>query len=138
VILRCSFEELSALNGVVERVLDAADAGGVAAPPQVIADIEALAPRLTGDIGVDSLADQRSIQRALEFLLNDVRIRMDTLVIEQHPAAEAAVLSYFDYAHVLGLADQARKIGTQMTALIEVMTGRAPTEETAARFSFPD
>jgi hypothetical protein len=25
-----------------------------------------------------------------------------------------------------------------MTALIELMTGRAPTEETAARFSFPD
>jgi hypothetical protein len=29
-------------------------------------------------------------------------------------------------------------MGTQMTALIELMTGRAPTEETAARFSFPD
>lgn len=137
-ILRCSFEELSALNGAVERVLDAADAGGVAAPPQVIADIEALAPRLTGDIGVDSLAEQRSIQRALEFILADVRVRMDTRVLEQHPAAEAAVLSYFDYAHVLGLADQARKMGTQMTALIELMTGHAPTDETAARFSFPD
>src|SRR5690554_4361087 len=97
-ILHCTFEELSVMSAAAERVLAAADSGGVAAPPQVITDIEALAPRLTGDIGVEYLAEVQSIQRAARYMLDEARERTDSLILAQHPAAEAAVLAYFDYA----------------------------------------
>ena len=38
-ILQCTFEELSVMSAAAERVLAAAGAGGVAAPPQVMTDI---------------------------------------------------------------------------------------------------
>ena len=63
-ILQCTFEELSVMSAAAERVLAAAGAGGVAAPAQIITDIEALAPRLTGDIGVESLPEVDAIQHA--------------------------------------------------------------------------
>lgn len=137
-ILHCTFEELSVMSAAAERVLAANGAGGVAAPPQVITDIEALAPRLSGDIGVESLAELESIQRASGYLLTDARERTDALILEQYPAAEAAVLSYFEYAHILTFLDRARRMGAQMRALIELMTGAPPTEETARQVSFPD
>jgi hypothetical protein len=57
VILHCTFEELSALAAGVERVLTSADDAAVmvAAPPQIVADLEALTPRLTGDLTVGTL-----------------------------------------------------------------------------------
>jgi|SRR5690606_29409828 len=137
-ILQCTFEELSVLNAVAERVLAAAGAGGVAAPPQVISDIEALTPRLTGDISVESLAEVRSIQRAARYLLDDARERMDSFILEHYPAAEQAVMAYFEYAHILTFLDRADRISAQMTALIELMTGAPPTDETARSVSFPD
>jgi hypothetical protein len=137
-ILHCTFEELSVMSAAAERVLAATGSGGVAAPPQVITDIEALAPRLSGDIGVASLAEVQSIQRAADFLLTDARDRTDALILEQYPAAEAAVLSYFEYAHILTFLDRARRISAQMHALIELMTGEPPTEESARQVSFPD
>ena len=137
-ILQCTFEELSVMSAAAERVLAAAGAGGVAAPPQVMTDIEALAPRLTGDIGVESLAEVNAIQRAARFLLNDARDRTDALILQQYPAAEAAVVSYFEYAHILTFLDRTNRISAQMTALIELMTGAPPTEDTARQLSFPD
>jgi hypothetical protein len=137
-ILHCTFEELSVLGAAAERVLHAPDAGGVAAPPQVMADLEALAPRLTGDIGVQTLHEVQSIQRAGSFLLEDARERADAMILEQHPAAEAAVVAYFEYAHLLTFLDRVNRMGAQMKALIELMTGEAPTESGARRVSFPD
>jgi hypothetical protein len=137
-ILHCSFEELTALNAGVERLLAEADKGGVAAPPDVLPDLEALAPRLTGDLDLQTLAEQASIERAVGHLLAEARERMDATILEQHPAAEGAVQAYFDYAHTLTVADRLRRIGDEMRALIELMTGEPPSEETASSFSFED
>jgi len=137
-ILYCSFEELSALSASIERVLDAADTGGVAAPPDVLPDLEALAPRLTGDIDVDSLAVQQSIERAVGHLLADARDRLDDTILQQYPAAEAAVQAYFDYANLLSVHDRIARIGEEMQALIELMTGKPPSEETAGSISFEE
>jgi hypothetical protein len=137
-ILHCTFEELSVMNAAAERVLANAGDGGVAAPPQVITDIEALSPQLSGDIGVESLSELQSIQRAVQYLLEDARERTDALILQQHPAAEMAVLSYFEYAHILTFMERVDRVGAQMSALIELMTGTAPTEETARQVSFAD
>lgn len=137
-ILHCSFEELSAVSAGAARVLVGTGSGGVMAPPEVIADLEALVPRLTGDISVDTLADARSIERALYCILDDARQRTDGFIIDQHPAAEATIASFFDYAHTLTLLDRARRMGAQMSALIELMSGAPPTDSTAATYQFTD
>lgn len=137
-ILHCSFEELSAVTAGAERVLEGTGSGGVMAPPEVIADIEALLPRLTGDLSVETLAGARSIERAFECILEEARRRTDRFILDQHPAAEAAIASHFEYAHVLVLLDRTRRMVAQMTALIELMSGTAPDERTAATYQFPD
>lgn len=137
-ILHCSFEELSAVSAGAERVLVGTGSGGVMAPPEVIADIEALLPRLIGDLSVETLADARSVERALDCILEDARHRTDGFIVDQHPAAEAAITSFFDYAHTLTLLDRARRVCAQMSALIELMSGAPPTESTAATYQFPD
>jgi hypothetical protein len=140
VILHCTFEELSALAAGAERVLAESDAAPVivAAPPQVVADLEALSPRLIGDLSVTTLAEQRAIARATAYIVADLKHRMDATIVAEHPASEATVQAYFEYAHVLSFEDRLRRIGDQMTALIEVMTGAAPTDEIARTFAFPD
>jgi len=137
-ILHCSFEELGALNAGIERVLAEADRGGVAAPPDVLPDLDALAPRLTGDLDLETLAEQRSVERAVDYLVDEARERMDSSVLEQHAAAEGAVQAYFDYAYVLTVRDRIRRIGAEMRALIELMTGKPPSEKTARTFSFDE
>lgn len=138
--LHCNFEELTALASTAERVLIAHGAGEVpvAAPPRALADLEALAPRLAGEISITTLYAQRSVQRALELALEDTRARLDALVLDQHPAAEDAVAAYFEYAHILAVLDRTRRIGAEMSVLIELMTGRAPDDDTARSFAFPD
>jgi hypothetical protein len=140
VILHCTFEELSALNAGAVRVLADPDNAGVvvAAPPQIVADLEALTPRLTGDLSVSTLAEQRSIGRAAAYILSDLKQRMDATIVAEHPASEATVQAYFEYAHVLSFEDRVRRIGDEMAALIELMTGAPPTEETARSVAFPD
>jgi len=137
-ILTCDFEELTALNASIGRVFDAAGAGGVAAPPQVIADIEALAPRLVGDLPVESLDELRSIERAVAYLLEHTKSRMDAFVLHEHPAAESAVLSYFEYAHLITFLDRTRRLAEEMAALIELMTGRPAGEDSKRRFLFSE
>jgi hypothetical protein len=137
-IMHCSFEELSAVNAAAGRVLEGTGSGGVAAPPTVIADIEALLPRLVGDLSLDTLAEVRSLARAVEYMLAAAHQRTDAFIIDQHPASEAAVASYFEYAHILTLADRARRMEAQMRALVELMSGAAVTDESAARYQFPD
>jgi len=137
-ILHCSFEELTALDAAIERVLVAVNSGGVAAPPDVLPDLESLAPRLDGDLSVDSLEDLSSIQRAIEFLLEEARERTDTLILGEYAEAESAILSYFEYAHLLTVLERVRHIGAEMRGLIELMTGQPPTDEAAQTFSFED
>src|SRR5690606_41670174 len=98
-ILRCSFEELSALTSSAGRLLDAHDEGGrVSAPAGVMATLELLLPELTGDLSIGTLAEQQRLDDALELALADAPQRMDRLVIEPQPAADYAATAYFAYA----------------------------------------
>ena len=65
-ILHCTFEELSAISAGAERVLAEAGSGAtvVVAPPEVVADVEALLPRLVGGA---ELADDRVAHAAHRF-----------------------------------------------------------------------
>jgi len=137
-ILHCSYEELNALSAGIERMLADAGRGGVAAPPDVLPDIEALAPRLTGDLDLESLADQQSVEHAIEAVLAVARAYVDETILDQHPAAESAVQAYFDFAHTLTLYERVRRIGEEMRALIELMTGEPPSEETAGSIQFEE
>jgi len=138
-ILRCSFEELTALTSSAGRLLEAHDEGGrVSAPASVMATLEALLPELNGDLSVNTLAEQQRLEEAFELMLEDTRQRMDRLVIEQHPAAEDAVNAYFEYANILTVLDRLRRMGAEMRAIIELTTGRPADQETARTLTFPD
>ena len=139
-ILYCTFEELSAMSAAAERVLAEAGSGAtvVVAPPEIVADVEALLPRLSGDISLTTLAEQQSVARALTYMVAELKQRMDGAVLEEHAAAEYAVGAYFDYAHALTVQDRVTRIGAEMSAIIELTNGRAPTTEIARTFEFPD
>ncbi len=136
-ILHCTFEELSALDAGARSALAAVEQGaGVVAPPRVVADIEQLIPRLEGDLEIQMLADQQSVERAISKILSQLRDKMDAAVIQQHAAAEEAIVAYFEYANVLTVYDRVRHMGAEMSAMIELMTGAAPTEESAHSITF--
>lgn len=138
-ILRCSFEELSALRGGAQSALRASSGGaGVAAPPEALVHVEALLPRLDGDLSLGTLADQRRVESAVLLVLTHLHERMDRLILEQYVGAEDAVNAYFDYANVLTFHERVRDIGHEMTAIVELVTGESPTEQTAREISFPD
>ena len=139
-ILYLSFEELAALGSCAERVL-LANAGvghGIAAPPQLSAEVELFSHRLTGDITISSLEDQRTLQLVVKHLLDRSRAAMDEAVILQHAAAEGAVAGYFEYAHVLTVSNRLDAIGEEMAAIVQLMTGDDPESESGRRFSFPE
>ncbi|HKJ93076.1 MAG TPA: hypothetical protein VJ957_07900 [Longimicrobiales bacterium] len=137
--LRCSYEELTALTTTARRVLGAAaGGGGVVAPPEIVAEIEALLPRLDGDVDLTTLAEEWWLERILDYLLTDGKERMDGLILDQYVGAEDAVNAYFDYANVLTVQGKVHEIGREMAVLIELMTGHPPTSETARSVTFPD
>lgn len=136
-ILHCSYEELTALDAAVERVLVAIDQGGVAAPPEVVPDLEALAPRLHGDISIRTLDEQVSIEKAIGYLLGDARERTDSFILDEYASAESAIRSYFEYAHLLTVLDRVRQIGHEIRSILEVMTGKPP-DQAARSIPFED
>jgi hypothetical protein len=140
VILHCTYEELSALGAGGERVLAEAGAGlsVVIAPPEVVADVEALLPRLNGDLSITTLAEQQSVARAITFIVAELKQRMDSLVIEAHAADEYAVQAYFEYAHSLAVQDRVVRLGAEMHAIIELLTGSPPTPDMLHGFAIPD
>jgi hypothetical protein len=139
-ILHCTFEELSALGAGGERVLAEAGSGAsvVAAPPEVIADVEALMPRLIGDLSVTTLAEQQSIARAVTFIVAELKQRLDAQILDTHPADEYAVGAYFDYAHALSVQDRVIRVGKEIAAVIELLTGAPPTPDMVRNFTIPD
>ena len=139
-ILYCTFEELSAMSAGAERVLAEVGSGAsvIVAPPEIVADVEALLPRLSGDLSITTLVEQQSIARAITYIVAELKQRMDAVIVDEHPASEYAVGAYFDYAHALSVQDRVMRIGKEMSAIIEVTTGRPPTAETAREFTFPD
>lgn len=138
-ILHCDFEELAALTAATNRALEAAGyPHALVAPPQAITDLQVLLPQLVGDIVIDTLAEQTSIRRGIALLTDELRARMNAVILEQHPAAEDAVLAYFDYARVLSVLARLDRIGHEMAAIIELMTGQPAGADSVQRFSFPD
>jgi hypothetical protein len=140
VILYLSFEELAALGSCAERVLfaNAATGHGIAAPPQLVADVEQFAQRLESEISIATLEDHRTLQLVVGELLDRCRAAMDEAVIMQHAAAESAVAAYFEYAHVLTVSHRLQAMGDEMAAIVQLMTGDDPDSESGRRFSFPE
>ena len=138
-ILHCNFEELGALKQGASALLGQGRGGGspVAAPPEGRAEVEALLPRLSGDLNIQTLAEQRSVAQAVVAIVERLREEMDLFVITSHPADETAVASYFLYAHALAVLARVTEMGQEMEALIEVVTGAPATSQVASTFLFP-
>jgi hypothetical protein len=139
-ILYLSFEELAALAACAETALapGPAPGHGVAAPSRIQYEIEQFALRLDGDVAIETLTDHERIQRVISHLLDDARARVDEAILLEHAAAESAVAAYFTFAHVLAVHDRLIRIGEEMAALAELMTGDDPESESARRFRFPE
>jgi hypothetical protein len=138
-ILHCTYEELTALGATAGRVVSAAEDGAhVAAPTQALADVASLQPRLHGDLSIATLEEQRSVERAVEYLLEELRVRMNDYILSQHVGSEDSINAYFDYAHVHTLRERVRGIGREMAVMIELMTGEPPTAESARSVTFSD
>ena len=138
-ILHCTYEELTALVATASRAVSAAEGSArVAAPPEALADVTQLQPRLRGDLSISTLEDQRVIERAVDYLLDELRDRMNEFILLQHVGSEDSVNAYFDYAHVYTMRERVRGVGREMVAMIELMTGEPPTAESARSVTFPD
>lgn len=139
-ILHCNYEELSALRSGAHVLLDEGGKGRstVAAPPASRGQVEALLPRLRGDLSIDTLAEQERVEVAVGVIVECLRAEMKAAVVSYHPAHEAAVAAYFEYAHAEAVLERLQELGEEMTALIELVTGEAPTGDLAESFEFPE
>jgi hypothetical protein len=63
---------------------------------------------------------------------------MESMVLAAHAADEDAVSAYFDFAHGLTVSHRIDEIATEMEAMIELVTGEAPSAEAVRTFRFPD
>lgn len=139
-ILHFNYEELAALRSGAEALLesDAADASSVLAPSETRARVEALLTLLDGDVSLSTLQALRDVQAAVNAIVEGLRVEMESTVVTTHAAHEGAVAAYFDFAHGFTVAHRIREIASEMEALIELVTGEAPTLETTRTFQFPD
>ncbi len=139
-ILRCNYEEVTALRRGAEVVLraDASEPCAVLAPPTERAQVEALSSTLTGDVSLETLAEQIEAEAAVRTIVACLHAEMDAAVVATHPADEVAVASYFEYAHALAVLARLEEMGEHMRALIEVVTGGPPDAALTAGFAFPD
>jgi len=140
VILNVNFEELQALQfGAGAFLGEFEDQGvAVAAPPEKRALVEALVPLLEGDLSIDTLQEQQEIAVAVSAILSTLHAEMDATIVAMHAADETAVAAYFDYAHCRAVLARLEEMGDHMRALIELVTGEAPTSEVARTFAFPN
>ena len=140
-ILHCNFEELRALSAGAEVMMmevAASSGSAIAAPAEAAALVEALLPRLTGDLSVSTLAEQRQVRGAVFAICESLHARMDESILAHNPAHEEAVNFYFDYAHTRTVLDRVDRMGSEMGAIIELITGGPASEETAAVITFAD
>lgn len=137
-ILHCNYEELQALASASELIVtDAYVRGGtVAAPPDRVVMVEQLMPRLTGDMTIETLEDQRRVQGAVSFIVDDLHRRLDDKMIEYHPAHEEAVALYFDYGHSRVVLNRLDHMGAEMAAIADLISGGNTTA--AGGITFPD
>ena len=140
-ILHCNFEELRALAAGAELLLmehQRASQASIVAPSEAATEVEQLQTRLTSSLSIATLAEQRAVRKAVAAICEELHERLEEKVLQYHPAHEEAVSLYFDYAHAFGVLKRLDEMGTEMRALIELMTGAAATDQTAATVGFPD
>jgi len=140
VILRCNYEEITALAAGGRSLLegDAESRVRVLAPEEGRARVEALLPRLVGDLNLGSLAEVWGVTLAVDTIVEHLRAEMEAVVVATHAADESAVAAYFDFAHALSVSHRIHEMAAEMEALIELVTGEAPDAETARAFRFPE
>ena len=112
--------------------------GSVLAPSEERAQVEALVSQLDGDLSLSTLHELRGVQAAVQAIVECLRVEMESSVLATHAADEGAVAAYFEFAHALSVAHRLAELATEMTAVIELVTGESPTEEMARTFRFPD
>jgi len=141
VILRCNYEEVEALRAGARALLertDDASSSAVLAPPESRARVEALLPRLEGDLSLYTLDELRGVQAGIDAVVEYLREEMESAVLATHPADEAAVNAYFAFAHALTVLNRVVEIAGEMEAIIELVTGGATSPAAARSFRFPD
>jgi hypothetical protein len=99
---------------------------------------EALLPRLQGDLSLYTLEDLRAVQVGVEAIVEHLREEMESTVLAMHPADEGAVTAYFAFAHAITVSARVRELAEEMEAIIELVTGTAPSHESVRTFRFPD
>lgn len=140
-ILHCNYEEIQALRAGARAYLGeigAAPTAAVIAPSETRAHVEALLPRLSGDLSFATLEELRGVQAAVSAVVQILQAQMESMVLATHAADEDAVSAYFDFAHGLTVASRVDELASEMEAMIELVTGEAPTREAARTFRFPD
>lgn len=139
-ILHCTYEEIQALTAGGRSLLerDREGSASVLAPPESRALVEALLPKLVGDVSVPSLAEARGLQVAMEAIVDHLRAEMEAGVVASHAADEGAVAAYFDFAHALSVSHRLSDLVAEMEDLVELVTGEPADAEAALTFRFPD
>ena len=139
-ILRCNYEELTALKSGARALLgsDPTAEAVVAAPPEEKARVAALLPRLTGDLSIRTLHELQATRLALTTIVEHLRAEMEVAVAATDPASEGAVAAYFEFAHAFSVLSRIRDMDAEMRALVEIVNGRPVTDEDLEAFDFPD
>lgn len=100
--------------------------------------MQALLPRLEGDLSMGTLDEIQAVVLAVEAIVEHLRLEMETMVLSSHAADESAVAAYFDFAHALTVSHRLRDSYGEMEALVELMTGHPADAETRRSFRLPD
>lgn len=140
-ILHFNFEEVQALKAGARAYLGHAVApsgSAILAPSESRAHVEALLPKLAGDLSFSTLEELWSVQSAVSEVADSLRVQMESMVLASHAADEDAVSAYFDFAHALTVSHRIAEIAAEMEGVIELVTGEAPSSELARTFRFPD
>lgn len=139
-ILHFNYEELTAVAAGARALLEREEGGEgrVLAPCEERVRVEALLPRLDGEVSLPTLHELRGVQVAVEAVVESLRVEMESMVVMTHAADEQAVAAYFDFAHALTVAHRLREMASEMEALIELVTGEPPTDHSSRSFLFPD
>jgi len=140
VILHCNYEEVEALRGGARALLGqpGSSASAVLAPPESRARVEALLPRLVGDLSFSSLEELRGVQVAIDAIVEHLREEMESMILATHAADESAVSAYFAFAHGFTVLSRVGETAEEMEAIIELVTGDSPSPEAVRTFRFPD
>lgn len=140
-ILHFNYEEIQALTAGARAYLGevgAAESSAVLAPSESRVGVEALLPRLVGDLSLHTLAELRAVHGAVATVVELLRVQMESAVLETHAADEDAVSAYFDFAHGLTVLHRIEEMAEEMEAMIELVTGDSPSAEATRTFRFPD